>query len=291
MKNILKNTLFLLLLFLCLVRRPDLTLGVISGTRLWQKCLFPSIFPLLILSDFALSTGVIELLSNSIGIFFKKIFKVPKESFYVIFMSFFTGCPSNAKYIKDLLDNKIIDEAGAIKILSMAQLYNPNLIFTITPFLNLKCKLFIIIGNLCINLIIGLFNRSFPVVYSDKQKKKISFSLTNSMSNAVYTLLGILGSIVTFSAIAAILKINHPLFIGILEITNGINKISGSVVASLFMIAILLSFGGLSILYQIKGILKEYKLDYTLYYKSRIIHLVLFLIFTFIFVRYFLWFF
>lgn len=291
MKNILKNTLFLLLLFLCLVRRPDLIDGVISGINLWQKCLFPSIFPLLILSDFALSTGVIELLSNSIGIFFKKIFNVPKEAIYIIFMSFFTGCPSNAKYIKDLLDKGIIDEAGAVKILSMAQLYNPNLIFTITPFLDLKCKLFIIIGNFCINLIIGLFNRRFPVVYSDKQKKKISFSLTNSMSNAVYTLLGILGSIVTFSAIAAILKINHPLFIGILEITNGINKISDSVVASLFMIVILLSFGGLSILYQIKGILKEHKLDYTLYYKSRIIHLVLFLIFTFIFVRYFLWFF
>ncbi|UKI28740.1 MAG: hypothetical protein L6V78_07745 [Clostridium sp.] len=88
-------------------------------------------------------------------------------------------------------------------------------------------------------------------------KKQISFSLTNSMSNAINTLLSILGSIVTFSALTSIFKINHPLFTGIFEITNGISKINTDEINALFMCAIMLSFGGLSIIYQIKGILKR----------------------------------
>ena len=288
MKNILKNILFLLLLTLCIIKRPFVIDGVIKGLDLWQRCLFPSIFPLLIISDFALSTNIINLISNSIGYIFKKIFNIPKESAYVLFMSFFTGCPSNAKYIKDLLDNKIIDQNGAIKILSMVQLYNPNLIFTITPFLNLKSKIFLIFTNLLCNFIAGFINRKVPCNFFDNSKKRIKFSLTESMSNAVNVLLGVLGAIVTFSALTSMLKINEPLFIGILEITNGITKINSSEANALIMISLMLSFGGLSILYQIKGILKEYNLDYTLYYKSRIIHLILFLIFTILYIKYFL---
>ena len=167
----------------------------------------------------------------------------------------------------------------------MAQLYNPNLIITITTFLTFKSKLFLIIGNLFCNFLIGLINRHIKCNYSEGSKKQISFSLTNSMSNAINTLLSILGSIVTFSALTSIFKINHPLFTGIFEITNGISKINTDEINALFMCAIMLSFGGLSIIYQIKGILKEYKLDYTLYYKSRIIHLFLFLILTFIYIK------
>lgn len=288
MKNFLKILLFLLLLCLCLVKRPDLINGIIYGIDIWKTCLFPSIFPLLIISDFALSTNIIKIISNSIGLIFKKIFNIPKESAYVLFMAFFTGCPSNAKYIKDLLDNQIIDNNSAIKTLSIAQLYNPNLIITITPFLTFKSKIFLIIGNLFCNMLIGLINKHVPCNYYSAAKKQIPFSLTNSMNNAINTLLGILGTIVTFSALTSILKINHPLFIGIFEITNGISKINTDEINALFMTIIMLSFGGLSIIYQIKGILKEYKLDYTLYYKSRIIHLLLFLILTFIYTKYYL---
>lgn len=286
MKNISKTIVFLLILSLCLIKRPSLINGIIYGINLWKTCLFPSIFPLLILSDLALSTNIIKIISESIGLIFKKIFNIPKEAAYVLFMSFFTGCPSNAKYIKDLLDNKMIDNTGAIKILSIAQLYNPNLIITITPFLTSKSKLFLIIGNLFCNLLIGLINRHIKCNYYKAIKKQITFSLTNSINNAINTLLNILGVIVTFSALSSIFKINHPLFTGIFEITNGISKINTSEINALFMCTLMLSFGGLSIIYQIKGILKEYKLDYTLYYKSRIMHVFLFLILTLIYIKY-----
>ena len=176
MKNILKNILFLLLLCLCLIKRPDLINGIIYGIDLWKTCLFPSIFPLLILSDFALSTNIIKLISESIGKFFKIIFNIPKESAYVLFMAFFTGCPSNAKYIKDLLDNQIIDNISAIKILSMAQLYNPNLIITITTFLTFKNKLFLIGPE-------GGFGNEERELFGQKSKKILSFSTKNILKS------------------------------------------------------------------------------------------------------------
>ena len=57
-----------------------------------------------------------------------------------------------------------------------------------------------------------------------------------------------------------------------------INLFEGDSYYKLIFTVIMMSFGGLSILMQIKSILKDANLDYSLYYKSRIIHLVLFML-------------
>ena len=63
------------------------------------------------------------------------------------------------------------------------------------------------------------------------------------------------------------------------EIYNQIKLlIEGDSYYKLIFTVIMMSFGGLSILMQIKSILKDANLDYSLYYKSRIIHLVLFML-------------
>ena len=281
MKNFIKNVIVLILIILIYINRPEIVNSVINSLNLSIKSIIPSIFPIMIISDLIISTNLIELISNILGPLFNKLFKVSKYSSYVFIMSTLTGCPSNAKYINDLLNQNVITNNEASKILSFSCLYNPLLIISITSYLPLNDSIYLIISNIIINLIIGLINRNYKCNILNNNIKIKSFNLINSISYTINVLLLIIGSITTFNIINTINPIKHPLITGILEITNGINMISYYNINyqyQLIFIGILLSFGGLSILFQIKSIFKNTFIDYSLYYKSRIIHLILMLL-------------
>ncbi|MDD4795795.1 MAG: hypothetical protein PHG03_04485 [Bacilli bacterium] len=281
MIKLLKKVSIVLLVILLIIKRPTITTAIIEGINIWITNLFPTLFPILILSDLIISTDLIKVLTSFIGPIFNKLFKVSPYAAYVFWMSALSGCPSNAKYIKDLLDHNLISKTEAVKILSMSLLYNPVLILTITSYLNKKDGYFIIIANIVINLIIGFINRGVICgINLDKILIPKDFNLVSSISKTIDTLLLVLGSLVLFISLSSLLPLNHPLLDGIFEITNGIKEIEYIINYNhqLMMTGILLSFGGLSIQTQIKSILKDYNLEYSLFYKSRILHLFLFIL-------------
>lgn len=285
MKNIIRNILIIIILVLLFIKRPYVIKSIINGINLWQNCILPSIFPIMLISDFILNTNLINIISNTIGPIFSKIFRINKCSSYAILMSIISGCPTNAKYIKDLLNMHIIDNNEAIKILSMSLFYNPLLILTITNFLEFYDQVYLIICNLISNLIIGVFNRNIKCNITNNILVSKEFNLVNSISNAIDVLLLILGAIITFAALNSLLPINHPILSGSLEITNGINSINNLDIIykyKLIFTGILMGFGGFSILTQIKSIFKDTKLDYSIYYKSRIIHITLMITFCYL---------
>ena len=281
MIKLLKNVSIILLIILTIIKRPTITTAIIEAINIWITNIFPALFPILIISDLIISSNLINIITDVIGPVFSKIFKVSKYSSYVFIMSLLSGCPSNAKYTKDLLDFNLITKEEAIKILSMSLLYNPILILTITGYLNKNDTWFIILTNFLINLIIGLINRRYYCQIKD-EKKMLSrnFNLINSISKTIDTLMLVLGSLVLFIALSSLISYDHPLLDGIFEITNGIkeNFFIENYNYQLLFTGILMSFGGLSIQTQIKSILKDYKLEYSLFYKSRIIHLILFIL-------------
>lgn len=285
MINKLKKVSIVLLIILIIIKRPIIIGAILESINIWITNIFPSIFPFLIISDLIISTDLINSITKYIGCLFSKLYKMSKYSSYVFMMSLISGCPTNAKYVKDLLDHNLINKNEAIKVLSMSLLYNPLLILTITSYLEVKDAIIIIIFNILINLIIGLFNRNFKCDYNNHQELKIKeFNIVLSISKAIDTLLLILGVLVLFNALSSLITYNHPLITGIFEITKGIKEIHfiNDYNNKLIFTGILLSFGGLSILVQIKSILKNYNLDYSLFYKSRIIHLILFIFFIYI---------
>ncbi len=285
MRNFIRNILIIIILILIFIKRPLVILAVINSLKLWQESILPSVFPIIIMSDLILSSNIINIISKYIGPLFTRIFKVSKYASYVIIMSFLSGCPTNAKYIKDLLDNNVIDNNEGIKLLSMSLLYNPILILSITSYLNYQDSIYLIMANLLANLIVGLLNRNYKCNNMSNNFKIKEFNLIASISKSIDIVMLILGCIITFAVLNSILPINHPLLSGILEITNGINGINNINILykyKLIFTGILMGFGGLSILTQIKSIFKDTSLDYTLYYKSRIVHILLMLGFCYL---------
>ena len=106
---------------------------VISSTKsasiIFFNKVFISIFPFIILSDILIYFNYHIFLKNTIGKIISKIFNIDSNSTIVFILSILTSQPANAVYIKDLLDNNIIDINEANKILCFT--YFPSISFVI----------------------------------------------------------------------------------------------------------------------------------------------------------------
>lgn len=285
-------TIFFLINFL--LKSEILINTFFNTTKLWFYNLFPTIFVFFIITDILNNYNFPHYISSIFGKVFYKIFKIPQEASYIIFMSMTSGFPGNSKLIKEQLDKQTINSYDATKILTMTHFSNPLfIIYTvgINFFHDKKIGIIILLSHFITNFIVGfLFRNIYKSNYALKPLKKespIPFMtlLKNSISNTFKTVIIVYGIVIFFSIINVtineylnLLPFTNMLFNGLLEITNGLNllstlslpKIQASVIAT-FMI----SFGGFSIHMQVMSILNKYQINYYIYLIARIIHAAL----------------
>lgn len=253
--------------------------------------LLPNIFVFFLITDILNNYHFPLFLSKIFGNLIGKIYHLPKTSTYIIFMSLTSGFPSNAKLIKDELDNKNINIFEATKLLSMTHFANPLfIIYTIgiNLFHDKKIGLIILISHFITNFIIGILFRN--IFKYEKKDNKYSLSeplsfinlLKSSFLKTAKLLINIFSIIIFFAIITTTLSkylnlnsFSNMFFTGLLEITSGlkllsilnITKIKAAMIATF-----LISFGGISIHMQQISILNNYKINYWIYLLARIIH-------------------
>ncbi len=262
---------------------------------------FPSLFPMFVISNLLIVIGIPEFLGNLFSKVMTKLFNVKGIGSFVFFMSMISGYPSNAKYVKELLDKKLINEVDANKILMFTCFSNPLFIINtvgIMFFNNIKIGFFMLISHILGNLIIGLLFRN---IYVSKEKEnsfsfkkelsilnnkinntKIFKSFLTSINNSLLTLLNIFGIITCFLIFSELInnyiKLNpimNSILIGLLEFTSGLKSVSIlniSFKLKLYISMFFISFGGFSVHAQIINILDNYKINYMLFLLSRILH-------------------
>ncbi len=264
---------------------------IIKSTSIWFYNLVPTILPIYIIIDLLLNYNAIFYLSKIFGKFMKKVFKMKEETSFVFLLSTLSGFPSNSKYLKNLLDNKIINNQEASKLLLFTHFSNPLFIIEsigVTFLNNKKIGIIILIIHYLTNVIIGIINRNYYVNFDSniklKEKKKDSFvtCLSNSILNTIKILFLLYGIITFFMIITSLIKANFPfnnninsLICGLLEMTQGIYFISNTTLPLIIkasVITFFISFGGLSIHLQVFSILSDYKLKYKDYLIARIMH-------------------
>ena len=262
----------------------------IESSKLWFYNLIPTLFPFLIITDLLSNYGFINYISKIFGKLMT-IFKLPPNSSYAFFMSMFSGFPGNSKLIKELLDKKEIDENDATKLLTFTHFSNPLFIIgTIgTLFLkNKKISIIILIVHYLTNFIIGFIFRNIykSTTYELKKSYFLSQSfikvLLNSINQSINIMFTIYGIIVFTSLLINIITVNinissffKSILTGLIEMTQGLKLISEqslSYQAKASIMTFFLSFGGVSIHMQIMSILANYKINYYIYFLSRIIH-------------------
>lgn len=271
------------ILFICfIINKNAIIYSASEALNIWSKSLFPVLYPTLILSDILLASGIINKIPKVLYNIYSCIFKTSPYGLFVFLVSVFAATPTNAKILKDLYDNKLIDKNSLSKILSQTIFFNPILILT---FSNLKVLIIMWVSNILTSFI--LRNK---LVSNDITLKDINFkfNINESIEKNMKTILNILGTLTLFLSLSSIIPIKNQIlktFIsGILEITSGFSRIKLYLTSPLndIMMLIFVSLASFSIIMQIKSILKETKFDSKYFYVSRFITLILSLFIYFI---------
>lgn len=290
MKSKLTKLTVIIFFILILIKKDIIYITIYKTTLIWFKNIVPNLLPMFIISSLIVSSNLINNISNLLGKPFEYLFNINKSGVYVYLLSLISGSPSNAKYIKDLLDNNLITKDEQDKLLSFTMNYNPILILTLLSLylpkkIAYKTLIIIIISNFITGIIIRNNNKSINNNILHIKKTNISIIIKDTID----TLLMILGTLIFFNLIINLLPINIPILKnilnGILEITTSLSNlrhINISLKLKTLLTIIYLSFSGLSIHTQIKSILPD--TNYKILLKSRLICCIISLILWCLFV-------
>lgn len=273
------KSLILTLFLIVFVLNLDIVINsTLSASHLFITKVFVSIFPFIILSDILYYFNYDLFLKKIFGNIISKLFNVSKNASIIYILSILTSHPSNAIYIKGMLDNKTIDEEDATKILRAT--YFPSIAFVIGSigigiYHDIKIGIILHLITFLNNILIGVFLRGKKkcndIEYVKQNKLTLQETLSNSISKGINTSYIILGNIIIFTILVNLL--NHYLNInstvlaiisGMLEMTNGIFMIGNlniNLTYKVILTSFILNFSGLSIIFQTSSILSKYKIN------------------------------
>ncbi len=300
--NILINTFLIAILAYIFTYSDNIKEKVIFVIEIWKNSLIPSIFPFLLLSNLLIEYGFVNFISIIFGPLFSRIYNLPPKASFAIIGSIFTGFPTGAKYIKDLLNNKSISLEDANHLITFTSYSNPIFVISVIGEGLLKSKkigIIIFIIHLITGLIIGvLFKNKKKNDYSQNQSNLNNNSFINNLINSIndsfHILINMLGIIIFFSIIMQVIdsliveSFISCLFNGILEVTSSIINISKSnysLKLKASIIGFFISFNGLSVHFQIKSIIEGTQIKYRKYFVARILQSLLCFIFLFLIIN------
>lgn len=288
MKKTIKLTIFSITIFIILYNSYEIMESIRFSFSLCINNLFPSLIPFMLLSNILINYNFISDLSDILKNITTKFFKVNKNCSFALIMSMISGTPSNAKYLKDLYDNNLIDEIDVKKCLNFCHFTNPIFIIGTIGYTflnNKKLGLIILISHFTSSFIIGMFNKKNKSILSNttvkNEKNNFISILKDSINNTVDTLFLILGIITTCIIITTIINNifdisdNYKFIFGLLEITQGLKYLTLSnlnINIKTIISSFLISFGGFCIHAQVFSILNTKKIRYIPYFIARIIH-------------------
>ena len=297
-----------------LTQSSDIIKTVTFSFSVWLNNIFPSLFPFFVLSEILINFGFIEFVGELFKPLMHKLFKVKGEGAFVFIMSMISGFPSNAKYVKELHTGGIIDENEASKILMFTHFSNPLFILGSISLMFLNNKevgLLILICHYLGNFIIGfLFRNYYPSTYRKEKvsikkaitnmhnkrinnNQKLGSIITNSLLNAINTLLLILGIVTMFLCLTTIIdnninlnNYNQSILNGFIEMTQGLKYVgllNIPLKLKTIISTLIISLGGFSVHMQLISIISDTKIKYLPFLTARVLHALIssFLIFIF----------
>jgi sporulation integral membrane protein YlbJ len=309
---------FILLFFILMFIFPYASYqGACSGLLLWFLNVLPTLLPFVIVSNLMIKLNIAGQISRILHPVLGRLFRLSRDGCYPILLGFLSGIPMGAKSSADLVNEKRISRKEGSFLLSMCNNASPVFIMNYIAVNQLKLPrirlpLFVIIySSAIISALIFRFimkrSRRFEYnaasgdkVLSSAQNKgyrsvRFTFDLLDSsIMNGFEVVTKIGGYIILFSILAQIVSDTVPAmgllkasFMGVLEITTGINqicKIKAALDIKIVLAAVLTSFGGLSGMAQTKSVLGDSGLSIKSYFAVKVFNAFVTFLLTLIYV-------
>ncbi len=289
---------FILLIIFAFIIKPEIVSeGTVKGLNIWINNIIPYLFPMSVLSNILLQYNFLYSALERFSFLSKKILK-SRFALIPYFISIICGYPSGALVTDIMTYNKKIspDEAGyMIKIANNCSLQFISAVVAYSFLGDLNLFIYIAfphyIGAVILSFLYLNKNYSFSISSRNKSKH-LGFNeiFSSSVYKSIISILTVGGVIVFFSVfsqyIASILascksfsllnsglrEVIFSFLIGSLEITNGCKIISASLLPleiKLIVINFLISFSGMSIIFQTIAVSTDFNFNLVDYIKGR----------------------
>jgi len=296
-------SLSLILLFFFMLSFPKQTLaGASNGLLLWFQILLPTLLPFLVLTNLLLHTNSMIFISNIIGSFFQKFFRVSESGSFAILSGFLCGYPVGAKITADLVRTKRITTSEGQYLLSFCNNTSPAFIsgYLIAQHIKDPSLLFSTIFITYFSPIVCSFifrqihkenGKNYSPLYAENSTIHFSFEILDTcIMNSFETITKIGGYIILFSVLISLGKLLPALtpILPFLEITNGIPAILNQISdfsLSYIGVMFLTSFGGICAIAQTKSMLYDTRLSIFPYIIEKLITAMVTSLFTLVYVR------
>ncbi len=276
-KNILIYIITIFFIYFTFINQTLIVNAVINSSLLFLTKVLSFFLPMYIISKI--------LINYNFPVYISKLFN-NNIYVYILLISFISGSPNNAILIKDLLNKNIITINEANKYIKCSFFQNPLFLYTIiSNIFNNKIAIIIIISQILSNIILYLI-KPIKSKYTNIIKSiSLSDLLVKTINESINILLYIYLSIVLFNIVIVLIPNSLSNFIGILEITSGLNYLiisNNTILIKLLLTIIYISFGGLAIHLQIKSVLKDTNILYSNFLLSRFYQMIIMILFIII---------
>lgn len=299
-----------------------------AGLALWANSVVPSLLPFFIATELLGYTNVISILGKLLNKLMKPLFNVPGEGAFPFIMGIISGYPMGAKIVSNLKSKGIFTNEEAERLLAFTNNSGPLFIIGtigIGLFKDTSIGILLFITHILACLTVGIIFRFWksskrleakgarPIsLHSSVSISNLGEVLSSSIMNSINTIFLIGGFIVLFSVVISILEssgvlgyISHliypvlnifkipvpyanGIFVGILELTNGVCNIANitnkTISTNIIICAFLLGFGGISVMLQILSITSKAKISIKPYIIGKFLQGAFAAIYTYIFI-------
>lgn len=279
--------LFMFLLALC----SNQTLPAAKNALLLcGETIIPSLFPFFVLSYILVNTNFPKICGKVFSPLMHFLFNVSGEGAVAFVVGIISGYPSGAKTVCSLYKSGDISKKDAKRLLPFCNNSGPLFIIGavgVGMLFSREMGLFLYSVHLLSAILTGIFMRFvyiedeviFEKIPYKKENKPLGMLFSESVKESVNSTLLVCGFIVLFSAVSApflsLIRgngITSSLFKGILEVTIGTNSLSQIPLLKekLCLISGIIGFGGICVLLQVAGIVKEAGLGVKTYFFGKV---------------------
>ncbi len=277
-KKFLMTIILFLAIFALISKTEVVTSAAIDTLLLCATSVIPALFPFFVLTGLMVNCGVVTLLGKFLSPVANKLFKTSGTGAVVFVIGILCGYPTGAKVISELYLSGKLSQDESERLLAFCNNSGPLFVIGAVGVGMLGNKnLGILIY--CIHVISAIITGVFLSLFAKEQDSTVSVNVsaqsfgeafTDSVESAVKSILNVCGYVVFFGCLVAVIKPYIPgVFINSLfEVTVGAKDIISSGLRNSEMLTLLsgtIGFGGLCVLFQVRGAVAHTKLSVVCY--------------------------
>lgn len=279
-----------LLLALLIILSPSISINAVSkGIIICSNVIIPSLFPFTVCVLMIIKCNI-SIKNEFINKIIYKIFGLNFSMFFVFLISLIGGYPIGAKLINELYKQNKINEKMANLMLAYCVNAGPTFITSaigLHVYKSKKIGVLMLLANIFSAILLSIIcGKKAKQNYTKTNNNSINKFLTEniftqSVSDSVECIINICGYVIIFSVLCTYLEYffkNIPILKYVwlfVDVSNTINSYS-----NICVIAFLIGFSGLSVIFQVFSLSKNFKFDYLNFFIARIFHGFLNVIFT-----------